>query len=463
MQQEAEVREGLPGAATAQFRQSSAIRQLWETNSEVFQRDKMALFGLCVFAIFAIVAIFAPQIAPNDPLTPLKNSEGDWIKDALPYWLAQPGVDEAEGYTNTFYLGTTNIGRDIFSQLIHGSRSALLVGFSAAAAVAVIGTVVGLLAGYYGGWVDAILMRAADVAFGIPFIPFIIVVSAFLDPSIWNVVVAMAVLLWRDTGRVIRSQVLVIKEQAFVSAGARLRRQRSAHHLRLHRAKHPAALLPLWLIRHRLGNPDRSERQFSWLQRSGDDQLGLYAARRLQLAGALARGFLLDRAAGAVHHVDGDGRLLHRARLRRSFVPAFAADVKVSIMSILSIRDLKVGYATQDGAVEAVDGVSLDVAEGQRLGLIGESGCGKTTLLNAIVQVLPRNGRVTGGKIMFKGMDLMQLPPAEMRQLRWREIATIPQASMDSLNPVQRVGQPAHKTAEDSRRLRQTSGAAPGG
>ena len=109
-------------------------------------------------------------------------------------------------------------------------------------------------------------------------------------------------------------------------------------------------------------------------------------------------------------------------------------------MTILSIRDLKVDYATQDGTVEAVDGVSLDVAEGQQLGLIGESGCGKTTLLKAIVQVLPRNGRVVAGKIMFKGMDLLQLPPAEMRQLRWREIATIPQASMDSLNPVQRVG-----------------------
>ncbi len=109
-------------------------------------------------------------------------------------------------------------------------------------------------------------------------------------------------------------------------------------------------------------------------------------------------------------------------------------------MTILSIRDLKVDYATQDGTVEAVDGVSLDVAEGQHLGLIGESGCGKTTLLKAIVQVLPRNGRVVSGKIMFKGMDLLQLPPAEMRQLRWREIATIPQASMDSLDPVQRVG-----------------------
>ena len=109
-------------------------------------------------------------------------------------------------------------------------------------------------------------------------------------------------------------------------------------------------------------------------------------------------------------------------------------------MSILSIRDLKVNYETQEGTVQAVDGVSLDIEEAQQLGLIGESGCGKTTLLKAIVQVLPRNGRIAGGEILFKGMDLLRLPAAEMRQLRWREIATIPQASMDSLNPVQRVG-----------------------
>ena len=117
----------------------------------------------------------------------------------------------------------------------------------------------------------------------------------------------------------------------------------------------------------------------------------------------------------------------------------FGAGVVVT-MTILSIRDLKVNYATADGIVQAVDGISLDVEEGQQLGLIGESGCGKTTLLKAVVQVLPRNGQIGGGKIMFKGMDLLQLPPGEMRQLRWREIATIPQASMDSLNPVQRVG-----------------------
>ena len=86
MQQEAEVQEGLRSTA-AGIRQISLLRQLWETNREVFQRDKLALIGLIIFATFAIVAIFAPQIAPNDPLTPLKNQNGDWVKDAKPFWL----------------------------------------------------------------------------------------------------------------------------------------------------------------------------------------------------------------------------------------------------------------------------------------------------------------------------------------------------------------------------------------
>ncbi len=218
MQQEATIQEITRGKPAAELTQGSPFSQLWETNREVFQRDKMALFGLFIFAFFALIALAASIIAPFDPLTPIKDDSGDWIKDALPYWLAEAGQDQDEGYTNQFLLGTTNIGRDIFSQLLYGSQTALLVGFSAAIAVALIGTVIGLLAGFYGGWVDVVLMRAADVAFGIPFIPFIIVISAFFDPSIWNIVLAMAVLLWRDSSRVIRSQVLVIKEQAFVSA-----------------------------------------------------------------------------------------------------------------------------------------------------------------------------------------------------------------------------------------------------
>ncbi|MBS1251965.1 MAG: Oligopeptide transport ATP-binding protein OppD [Anaerolineales bacterium] len=109
-------------------------------------------------------------------------------------------------------------------------------------------------------------------------------------------------------------------------------------------------------------------------------------------------------------------------------------------MALLEIRDLVVGYQTQRGMVRAVDGVSLSVAPAQHLGVIGESGCGKTTLMRAVVQVLPRNARILAGEIWFQGCDLLKLSKNEMRDLRWKEIATIPQASMDSLDPVKRVG-----------------------
>ncbi|MBC7812632.1 MAG: ABC transporter ATP-binding protein [Burkholderiales bacterium] len=109
-------------------------------------------------------------------------------------------------------------------------------------------------------------------------------------------------------------------------------------------------------------------------------------------------------------------------------------------MALLEVRNLSVVYHTQRGQSRAVDNVSLTVEQAQHLGVIGESGCGKSTLLRALVRVLPRNGQIVSGEILFKGRDLLKLSANEMRQLRWREIATVPQASMDSLDPVQRVG-----------------------
>jgi peptide/nickel transport system permease protein len=189
--------------ALPRIREESPFIQVFRVGAEVMQRDRLALFGLIIYIFFILIAIFAPLIAPFDSIEVIQE-DGVWLANEKP--------------SARFILGTTNLGRDIFSQLIFGARTALLVGFSAAIAVAIIGTVVGLVAGYYGGWIETILMRLADVAFGIPFLPFIIVLVAFLQPSVWNIVAAMAALLWRDTGRVIRSQVLIVKEQAFVSA-----------------------------------------------------------------------------------------------------------------------------------------------------------------------------------------------------------------------------------------------------
>ena len=167
--------------------------------------DPFAVLGLSIYTVFLLVAIFADQLATHNPTEILYTAD---------YELAADLVPGEQGHI----LGTTSLGRDIFSQLVYGSRSALLIGITAAFVVALIGTLVGLIAGYFGGIADIVLMRAADIAFGIPFLPFVIVLAAFLEPSIWNVVLAMALILWRDTGRVIRSQVLTLRTRAYVEA-----------------------------------------------------------------------------------------------------------------------------------------------------------------------------------------------------------------------------------------------------
>lgn len=167
--------------------------------------DPFAVFGLAIYAVFLLTAIFARWIAPYDPTEILYTPDYNLAADL------RPGQD---GHI----LGTTSLGRDIFSQIVYGSRSALLIGITAAFMVVLIGSVVGLVAGYFGGWIDKLLMRLADIAFGIPFLPFVIVLAAFLRPSIWNVVIAMALVLWRDTARVIRSQVLTLRERGYVDA-----------------------------------------------------------------------------------------------------------------------------------------------------------------------------------------------------------------------------------------------------
>ena len=122
-------------------------------------------------------------------------------------------------------------------------------------------------------------------------------------------------------------------------------------------------------------------------------------------------------------------------------------------MALLTIEDLRVEYRTSRGVTRAVDGVNLEVHEGEVLGLVGESGCGKTTLGRAIIRVLPRNAGIAGGRILFDGTDLAALPEPEMARYRWREIAMVPQAAMDSLDPVYRLGDQFHEVLTITGRL----------
>jgi len=110
-------------------------------------------------------------------------------------------------------------------------------------------------------------------------------------------------------------------------------------------------------------------------------------------------------------------------------------------MALLAVENLSVGYHTRKGFLKSVQAVSFSLAEGESLGLVGESGCGKTTIGMSLMGLLPENAAVTGGKILFEGIDLLQLSKKEIRQVRWKKIAMIFQAAMNALNPVHRVGE----------------------
>jgi peptide/nickel transport system ATP-binding protein len=109
-------------------------------------------------------------------------------------------------------------------------------------------------------------------------------------------------------------------------------------------------------------------------------------------------------------------------------------------MALLSIQDLKVHYFTRKGAVRAVDGVSIDLEQDQTLGLIGESGCGKSTMVSALMRFITPPGRVVSGKIVFKDRDIVTISDEEMRKLRGKEIAMVFQAAQNALNPVLTIG-----------------------
>ncbi|MEW6262606.1 MAG: ABC transporter ATP-binding protein [Thermodesulfobacteriota bacterium] len=108
--------------------------------------------------------------------------------------------------------------------------------------------------------------------------------------------------------------------------------------------------------------------------------------------------------------------------------------------ALLECLDLTAGYHTRNGFLRAVDGVSFRLETGQNLGLVGESGCGKSSVAKAILQVFPRNFDLLSGKILFQGRDLALLNYEEMRPIRWKEISFIPQSSMNALDPVYKVG-----------------------
>jgi peptide/nickel transport system permease protein len=158
----------------------------------------MSILGLLLFA-----AIFANVLAPHDPEV---GSLGERFRP--PFWQ--------QGGSEKFILGSDHLGRDVLSRLIFGARVSLVVGFTAVLFAGVVGTVLGILSGYLGGWVDQVIMRVTDAWLAIPALTYAIFLAAVVGPSEMNIVIILGLVYWTRYARVIRGEVLSLKERDFV-------------------------------------------------------------------------------------------------------------------------------------------------------------------------------------------------------------------------------------------------------
>jgi len=183
------------GRAVRRARRIEALK----SSARLFARNKMGVAGLAILFVFVLVAVFADVLVPEARLS---------VTNAPGAPLQPPSA--------RFWLGTDELGRSVLDLVIQGSQISLLVGFLATGISMLIGALVGIVAGYFGGWVDLILMRFTDWFLVIPFLPLAIVLAAILGRSLFVIALVIGLTTWPGTSRVVRAQVLTLKERPYV-------------------------------------------------------------------------------------------------------------------------------------------------------------------------------------------------------------------------------------------------------
>jgi peptide/nickel transport system permease protein len=176
--------------------------------------DNAAKVGFVTIVGFVFLGLFGPYIAPYHPIEDTLRQGGSMMR------LQSPG--------GKALLGTTSFGKDVLSQFLAGARPTLIVGLFGGVGTGVLGFLVGLTSGYFGGSVDEFLMRLTDLTFALPFLPMALVILSFVTPSVWLITAVLVVFLWKMPARVIRSEVMTVKERTFVKSA----RARGAGHMR---------------------------------------------------------------------------------------------------------------------------------------------------------------------------------------------------------------------------------------
>ncbi|MEL6207205.1 MAG: ABC transporter permease [Pseudomonadota bacterium] len=198
-----------PSAVTAPKREMSYRRKEWLRAWESMVASRWALVGMLILIIVTFVAIFGPWLAPFDP-----NRQNIMMR------LLEPGTPGREDLT--YWLGSDQLGRDVLSRLLYGARVSLLVGVAAIAVGGTLGTILGLISGYYGGWIDDVIMRLGDIQLAFPFILLAIMFLVVLGPGLVNIILVLGIGQWITYARIVRAQTLSLREKEYVEAARAL-------------------------------------------------------------------------------------------------------------------------------------------------------------------------------------------------------------------------------------------------
>ena len=439
-----------PPAAPAARGRASALRRLLG--------NPAASGGMAVLTLVVLIVLAAP-------LLPLASPDvTDTAHRLLHPWAA--------GHP----LGTDQLGRDMLSRVVWGTRLSLAVGIAAALSACLLGTVIGLLAAFRGGWIDTILMRGIDMLMAFPYLLLALAIIAVLGPSLAHAMFAIIVVNVPFFARGVRGGALSIVRADFMAAA----QLSGLSDWRIVTGELLPNVMPGIVI--------GVSTTIGWmiLETAGLSFLGLGAQPpQADLGGMLGEGRNLVQVAPHVATIPGlvilvlaiginllgdglrdvldpklsaGGPARARPRTAAASAPARRAGLRLPLELArlpLAVRGLRTEFRVGRAVYAAVGGVDLAIAPGQAVGIVGESGSGKTvTALSILGLVASPPGRIVAGEILHHGEDLVDMRLAELQAIRGRRIAYVFQDPQTTLNPLIAVGE---QIAESVRRHQQVS------
>ncbi|MGW0600776.1 dipeptide/oligopeptide/nickel ABC transporter permease/ATP-binding protein [Streptomyces sp. NPDC002776] len=418
----------------------------------------MSKLALCFLVLVVVVAVFAPLLAPHDPLD------------------QQPPVDGTGHPSTAYWMGQDSLGRDILSRLMYGARWSLAIGLGATGLALVAGALIGAVAATSRKAVDETLMRCLDVVMAFPGIALAAVLVAVFGGGIIVLICAIAFLFTPPVARVVRANVVDQYGEDYVTA-ERVIGARTPHIVWRHVAVNCAAPVlvfctvqvaeaivfeaSLSFIGAGVRPPDPSWGSViadgknmvltgGWwatvfpglvilftvlslniLSEGVSDAWAAPAAREVEVPEEADPVEAPEPGGGTVVALPGLAEAARRLRTRARPLPTGAQPV-------LAVENLAIGFEGRHRGVDIVDGISFEVQPGEVLGLVGESGCGKSLTALTVMGLQPRGARVSG-QVRFHHRDLLAEPMRARRRLLGHEMAMIYQDALSSLNPAMTI------------------------